>query len=279
MGGITLKNAIDDDDNFISALKALSKFATKDDLGDKADKSALDGKADKSELANKADKSALDGKADKSELANKADATALTNKADKSELLTYDKSGTPTPITTVDDLLTKLTTGTDKEKKVYTEKAVDDAFVTTGELATKVADKDVVKAIFGAKEQPTDTQSILATKVADKDIAATILGAKDGQKSVLVEKLETFFGEGHKVYSNNTKTAKELLVPSAGDLLKDQDFKSGIDKSIKDMAVASNPEFQGAVREVMLQPFCKIPGGENEPMCCYDPHPTCLLGA
>ena len=56
----------------------------------------------------------------------KADTLALTNKADKSELLTYDKSGTPTSIKTVAELVTQLKSGAD-DNGVYTKKGVDDA--------------------------------------------------------------------------------------------------------------------------------------------------------
>ncbi|MCM1002627.1 hypothetical protein [Wolbachia pipientis] len=54
------------------------------------------------------------------------------------------------PITTVDGLLTELTIGDNKNKKVYTEQAVDDVFVKTEELATKIAEQAVVDVLVPA---------------------------------------------------------------------------------------------------------------------------------
>ncbi|MBA8770514.1 hypothetical protein HCR16_05425 [Wolbachia pipientis] len=112
--------------------------------------------------------------------------------------------------------------------EVYTKTAAETAFVKATELKTKAAAKDVVDAIFDAK---------------------------DGDKSILVDKLGGFLAENTKAYDNGKKTAKELLVPSAADLAQDHDFKQGIDKSIKEMAVSSNSDFQKNVREVMSQSY------------------------
>ena len=159
---------------------------------------------------------------------------------------------------------------------VYTKTDADTAFVKATELKTKAAAKDVVDAIFDAKDGNNKISEIkigatfakknasnLTDAANQKAFAEAILPAKDGNKSILVDKLEGFLAENAKAYSNNTKTAKELLVPSAADLVQDHDFKQGIEKSIKEMAVSSNSDFQKNVREVMSQPHFDIPASDD----------------
>lgn len=71
----------------------LTKYATKDELADKADTSALSAYATtsamNSALVTKADKTALSTYATKTELAGKADTSALATKADKTALSAY----------------------------------------------------------------------------------------------------------------------------------------------------------------------------------------------
>ncbi|MGL9759670.1 MAG: hypothetical protein ACR5LA_13640 [Wolbachia sp.] len=102
-------------------------------------------------------------------------------------------------------------------KKVYTKTEAGTAFVKATELKTKAAEKDVVKAIFSAKENATDTQSILVKEVAKEPVVKEILAAKDGNKLVLVEELGKALDKvaaGDKVYGaqGSEKIAKDFLA-------------------------------------------------------------------
>jgi hypothetical protein len=278
--GTTLQDAIGNDDNFIEALKALDKFATKDALGDKADKSALDSKADKSELADKADKSALDGKADKSELADKADKSALDGKADKSELANKaDKSA-------LDGKADKSELADKADKSALDDKADKSALsglvlgkgpsaeaVATQLLSTAKNKDDLGKAILGVTKEVDGTEKpALETDLAGNKTLQDAVAGNETLKKDLAKPAEIA-----NVKALQTAVAADPGLQTAvkNALASDPDFGEGA----KTQANKEDPVFQGAVREVMLQPFCKIPEGENEPMCCYDPHPTCLLGA
>ncbi|WP_353275849.1 hypothetical protein [Wolbachia endosymbiont (group A) of Pipizella viduata] len=194
------------------------------------------------------------------ELAKKADTAALTHKADKNYVDTElgKKAGAA-------DLANKANTA-----DVYTKTAADTAFVKATELKTKAAAKDVVDAIFDAKDgnnkiSETKIGATFAKKNASnltdaanqKAFAEAILPAKDGNKSILVDKLEGFLAENAKVYSNNTKTAKELLVPSdaeiAAKVVNDPNFTVNVaDARIKEV-----------VKETVSQPSFEIPTSDD----------------
>jgi hypothetical protein len=301
------------DDAFINALvgklKAgaddngvYTKKGVNDELGKKADTTALATKVEKTyvdtELGKKADTTALATKADKTyvdtELGKKANSADLAAKANAADVYTkatadiafakIDGSNATDPGVTA--MLGKLIDA-NKVLKVDGSNATDpgvtamlgkltDKVVKTSELSAKAAEKEVVEAIFdatdgGNKISETKIGTTFAKKNASnltdaankKAFAEAILPAKDGNKSILVDKLEGFLAENAKAYSNTTKTAKELLVPSAADLLQDHDFKQGIDQSIKEMAVSSNSDFQKNVREVMSQPHFDIPASDD----------------
>ncbi|WP_265016006.1 hypothetical protein [Wolbachia endosymbiont (group A) of Anoplius nigerrimus] len=193
-------------------------------------------------------------------------------------------------ITASPDFTNKVYIKADKADEVYTKKAADTAFVKTlgltDTLKTEVVKQPVVDAITASPDftnkvyikadkadevytkKAADTAFVkakeLATKVAEKAVMDAIFDAKDGNKSILVDKLGEFLiKDDTKAYDNGKKTAKELLVPSAADLVQNQSFKKDIDTSIKEMAVSSNSDFQKSVREVMSQPSFEIPTSDD----------------
>ena len=215
------------------------------------------------ELKKKADKNYVDIELGKK--ANSADLAAKANAAD-----VYTKATADIAFAKIDG-----SNATDPGVTAMLGKLTDKV-VKTSELSAKAAEKEVVEAIFdatdgGNKISETKIGTTFAKKNASnltdaankKAFAEAILPAKDGNKSILVDKLEGFLAENAKAYSNTTKTAKELLVPSAADLLQDHGFKQGIDQSIKEMAVSSNSDFQKNVREVMSQPHFDIPESDD----------------
>ncbi|UPA55317.1 hypothetical protein MWH06_01280 [Wolbachia pipientis] len=277
----------------------LGKKANSADLAAKANTADVYTKKNvDDELAKKADTAALADKADKTyvdtELGKKANSADLAAKANAADVYTkatadiafakIDGSNATDPGVTA--MLGKLIDA-NKVLKVDGSNATDpgvtamlgkltDKVVKTSELSAKAAEKEVVEAIFdaidgGNKISETKIGTTFAKKNASnltdaankKAFAEAILPAKDGNKSILVDKLEGFLAENAKAYSNTTKTAKELLVPSAADLLQDHDFKQGIDQSIKEMAVSSNSDSQKNVREVMSQPHFDIPASDD----------------
>ncbi|WP_265033129.1 hypothetical protein [Wolbachia endosymbiont (group A) of Sicus ferrugineus] len=189
-------------------------------------------------------------------------------------------------LTTNSDFLGKLITELSKGANnagIYTKKGVDDElkrkadknYVDTelgkkagaDDLANKANTADVyTKTAADTAFVKTDGSNISTQADKGKALADAILAVQDGNKSVLVDKLGGFLDENAKAYSNNTKTARELLVPSAAELVQDHDFKKGIEKSIKDMAVSSNPDFQKNVREVMSYPPLEIPDAADVPI-------------
>lgn len=100
------------------------------------------------------------------ELKKKADTAALTNKADKTYVDTElgKKAGAA-------DLANKANTA-----DVYTKTAADTAFVKATELKTKAAAKDVVDAIFDAKD-------------GNNKISETKIGATFAKKTDLNDKV------------------------------------------------------------------------------------------
>ncbi|WP_265045196.1 MULTISPECIES: hypothetical protein [unclassified Wolbachia] len=88
----------------------------------------------------------------------------------------------------------------------------------------------------------------------NKEVAKKILAATedtDGKRSILVEKLAGFLDANDQAYDNNKRTAKEFLG------------SKGLAS-----ANASDPTFQGAVREVISQPLFEIPDDPNAPLSC-----------
>ncbi|WP_264731822.1 hypothetical protein [Wolbachia endosymbiont (group A) of Sphaerophoria taeniata] len=86
----------------------------------------------------------------------------------------------------------------------------------------------------------------------DKEVAKKILAATedtDEKRSILVEKLAGFLDANDHAYDNNKRTAKEFLG------------SKGLAS-----ANASDPTFQGAVREVISQPLFEIPDDPNAPL-------------
>ncbi|WP_264338983.1 collagen-like protein [Wolbachia endosymbiont (group A) of Cheilosia soror] len=210
------------------------------------------------------------------------------NDADTAFVKTADLATKVAKKAVVDALIPELAKGAD-DKGIYTKKGVDDAFVKTlgltDTLKTEVVKQPVVNAITASpdftnkvyiKAAPADEvytktaaetafvkATELKTKAAAKDVVDAIFDAKDGDKSILVDKLGGFLAENTKAYDNGKKTAKELLAPSAADLAQDHDFKQGIDKSIKEMAVSSNSDFKKNVREVMSQSYFEPPTSDD----------------
>ncbi|WCR57920.1 hypothetical protein [Wolbachia endosymbiont of Ctenocephalides felis wCfeJ] len=211
MGGTTLKDAINDDDNFITALKVLNIFAEKSELNDKANSADVYTKT----LANTtfATKAALDDKANSADvytktLANTTFATkaALDDKANSADV--YTKTLANTTFATKAALDDKANSA-----DVYTKALAETTFVKAIDLKTKAAEKPVVEAIIASNDFPKFVkESDLKTKAAEKPVVEAILGAKGADnKSILVEKLGTFLdNENDKVYGNS-QSAKEFL--------------------------------------------------------------------
>ncbi|MDX5526526.1 MAG: hypothetical protein O7167_01375 [Wolbachia endosymbiont of Andrena nigroaenea] len=284
-----------------------TKKGVDDELKKKADTAALTNKADKNyvdtELGKKANSADLAAKAADvytkknvdDELAKKADTAALTNKADKNYVDTElgKKAGAA-------DLANKANTA-----DVYTKTAADTAFVKATELKTKAAAKDVVDAIFDAKDgnnkisetkigatfaKKTDLNDkvnvlgdnateagvnamlgkltgdnvvvkINASNLTDaenqKAFAEAILSAKNCNKSILADKLEGFLAENAKVYSNNTKTAKELLVPSAAEIAAKVVNEPNFTVNVTDTKIKE------VVKETVSQPSFELPTSDD----------------
>ncbi|WP_265036634.1 hypothetical protein [Wolbachia endosymbiont (group A) of Anomoia purmunda] len=136
--------------------------------------------------------------------------------------------------TFIDNLTIKLTTG--QNQKMYTKTAADTAFVKTIDLATKVAEKDVVKAIFSAKENVADTQSILVKEVTKEPVVKEILGVKNaaGTKTVLAEEVANKDVVKEILGVKNAAGTKTVLAEEvankdvAGAILAVQDGKKSI---------------------------------------------------
>ncbi|OAL99983.1 MAG: hypothetical protein TV42_03000 [Wolbachia endosymbiont of Dactylopius coccus] len=171
------------------------------------------------------------------------------------------------------DVVDAITASSDFTGKVYTKQNVNDELAKkadTAALANK-ADKNYVDTELGKKANTADVYTKTAADTAfakinasnltdaanQKAFAEAILPAKDGNKSILVDKLEGFLVENAKVYSNNTKTAKELLVPSdaeiAAKVVNDPNFTANVtDARIKEV-----------VKETVSQPSFDIPASDD----------------
>ncbi|MBH5362745.1 collagen-like protein [Wolbachia endosymbiont of Kradibia gibbosae] len=130
--------------------------------------------------------------------------------------------------------------------EVYTKTAAETAFVKATELKTKAAAKDVVNAIFDAK---------------------------DGDKSILVDKLGGFLDATDTAYGDkNDQTAKVFLggkglkgetgadgkSPTAAEIAAEKALQEHVTK----ISIQS-PEFKRAAQEEMSQPYFEPPTSDD----------------
>ncbi|WP_353279183.1 collagen-like protein [Wolbachia endosymbiont (group A) of Cydia amplana] len=136
--------------------------------------------------------------------------------------------------------------------EVYTKTAAETAFVKATELKTKAAAKDVVNAIFDAK---------------------------DGDKSILVDKLGGFLDATDTAYGDkNDQTAKVFLGgkglkgetgatgPKGADGKSPTAAEIAAEKALQEHVTKINiqsPEFKRAVQEEMSQPYFEPPTSDD----------------
>ncbi|WP_265027455.1 hypothetical protein [Wolbachia endosymbiont (group A) of Bombylius major] len=175
----------------------------------------------------------------------------------------------------VDAVAAQLLIGTNKDalvteiahnKGLQESLAINQDF-STAVVATLSNDKNfsnIVKRDLSRGEESLSVNNVVTRLLADenktlvnaignnKEVAKKILAATedtDEKKSILVEKLAGFLDDNDQAYDNNKRTAKEFLG------------SKGLAS-----ANASDPTFQGAVREVISQPLFEIPDDPNTPL-------------
>ncbi|WP_168464671.1 hypothetical protein [Wolbachia endosymbiont of Ctenocephalides felis wCfeT] len=160
--------------------------------------------------------------------------------AKKADVLSYDVSGTSTPIKDIDTLIGQLTTNADKAKKVYTVDGADKAFA-------QISGDNV-----------------------DKTFAGKVLGAKDGDKFILVDTLGTALDQitdpDHKLYgpSSGKLLAKDFLGAKG---LQGPVGPAGAPGSAANSdELKVDEDFQQAVATKMLQSSFDASGDVNTPL-------------
>ncbi|WP_425384959.1 hypothetical protein [Wolbachia endosymbiont (group A) of Sturmia bella] len=175
----------------------------------------------------------------------------------------------------VDDVAAKLLIDTNKDAlvtEVARNKGLQESLAINQDFSTAVVAilsnnknfSNIVKRDLSRGEESLSVDNVVTKLLADenktlvnaignnKEVAKKILAVTedtDEKKSILVEKLAGFLDANDQAYDNNKRTAKEFLG------------SKGLAS-----ANASDPTFQGAVREVISQPIFEIPDDPNAPL-------------